>query len=139
ADDARAFRGEPPDERRGEAAGPRPGDAHPRGAPGAIEPVAGAGADADLDRGRRREGYLEDRGRARPHLERVRRSAGGGAEEQNSGRVVREGGARPERVRTLRPHSAEPDKERRRLRRERHHPPHARLYRPRLQPLAPPV
>ncbi len=73
-----------------------------RGAVVEAQPSAGAGADTRPDRGRRREGYSAHRGRARPYLERVRRSPGGRPEERYPGRLVREGRARPERDRTLR-------------------------------------
>src|SRR5215203_3382611 len=69
------------------------GDAGRRGAPEEAKPTTGTGAHPDLDRGWRRDRSVADRGRARPHLERVRRPARGGTKEQGPGRLVHEGRA----------------------------------------------
>jgi alkanesulfonate monooxygenase SsuD/methylene tetrahydromethanopterin reductase-like flavin-dependent oxidoreductase (luciferase family) len=54
----------------------------------------------------------------------------GDPQERNARRLVREGRAWTEGDLTLNPDPAESDRERRRLRRERRHAPHDRLYRP---------
>ena len=61
--------------------------------------------------------------------------AGGRTQKRNLGRLVRRGRPRPEGYRAVRPGRAGPDhQQRRRIRRERHNPPAARLRRPGIRP-----